>query len=132
MAKLNNGITNEKLINIIGSETTITGNLITKGDIRLDGKLDGDMRADGKIIIGETGFVNGTIHCRNLEVLGKIKGKIEVLDLVKLNSTAHLEADIKTKKLGVEPGAVFTGHCQMAETIKHETRQTIKEETSTQ
>ncbi len=128
MAKLNNGTPSEKLINILGVETTIIGSIVTKGDIRLDGKLEGDLRAEGKIIIGVTGFVKGTIYCRNLEVLGKIQGKIEVLDLTKLNSTAHLAADIKTKKLGVEPGAVFTGHCQMAETVKHEPRPVIKEE----
>lgn len=119
MAKQNN-IPNEKLINIIGEETVITGDIITKGNIRIDGKLNGNLHAEGKIIIGELGQVEGTILCNNLEVLGKIYGKIEVHELLALKSSALLQADIITKKLSVEPGAIFTGHCQMTENTEHE------------
>ena len=117
-----NGTPNENLINIIGAETTITGDIVTKGDIRLDGKLEGNLRAEGKVIIGETGQIQGTVSCKNLEVLGKINGKIEVHELSVLKSSATLQADMITKKLGVEPGAVFTGHCQMAEKANHESK----------
>jgi len=124
MAK-SNGIPNENLINIIGAETTITGDIITKGDIRLDGKLEGNLRADGKVIIGETGQIKGTVLCKNLEVLGKINGKIEVSELSILKTSASLNADMITKQLGVEPGAIFTGHCQMTEKANHEQKETI-------
>ncbi len=120
-----NGIPNENLINIIGAETTITGDIVTKGDIRLDGKLEGNLRVEGKVIIGETGQIQGTVSCRNLEVLGKINGKIEVRELSVLKTTAILQADMITKKLGVEPGAVFTGHCQMSEKANHEQKTTV-------
>ena len=125
-----NGIPNENLINIIGSETSITGDIVTKGDIRMDGKLKGNLKANGKVIIGETGFVEGTITCKNLEVLGKILGNITVEELAILKTTANLEADITTKKLGVEPGAIFTGHCQMSDTKPHDTTTTTKASTT--
>ncbi len=130
MAK-SNGIPTENLINIIGAETTITGNIITKGDIRLDGKLEGDLRADGKVIIGENGQIKGTILCKNLEVLGKINGKIEVSELSLLKTTANIHADMITRKLGVEPGAIFTGHCQMTEKTNHEQKEPISKTEAT-
>lgn len=126
-----NGVPKENLINIIGSETTITGDIITKGDIRLDGKLEGNLRVEGKVIIGETGQIQGTVSCKNLEVLGKISGKIEVSELTVLKLTAILQADIITKKLGVEPGAIFTGHCQMAEKVNYESKATVKKPEAT-
>ncbi len=116
---------NENLINIIGAETTITGDIVTKGDIRLDGKLEGNLRAEGKVIIGDTGQIQGTVSCKNLEVLGKINGKIEVSELSVLKASATLQADMITQKIGVEPGAVFTGHCQMAEKTNHEPKATV-------
>lgn len=126
-----NGVPKENLINIIGSETTITGDIITKGDIRLDGKLEGNLRVEGKVIIGETGQIQGTVSCKNLEVLGKISGKIEVSELTVLKLTAILQADLITKKLGVEPGAIFTGHCQMAEKVNYESKATVKKTEAT-
>lgn len=130
MAKTNS-IPNEKLINIIGAETTITGDIITKGDIRLDGKLEGSLRADGKVIIGETGQIEGTISCKNLEVLGQINGKIQVSELALLKTSSKLQADITTKQLGVEPGAIFTGHCQMTEKINHDQKEPISKAKAT-
>ncbi len=126
-----NGIPNENLINIIGVETTITGDIVTKGDIRLDGKLEGNLRANGKVIIGETGQIQGTVSCKNLEVLGKISGKIDISELAVLKATATIQADMITKKLGVEPGAVFTGHCQMTEKANHEPKATITKKEAT-
>ena len=113
MARSNSHI-NENLINIIGAETDITGQIVTKGDIRIDGKLKGSLQAEGRVVIGETGEIDGEIECGNIEVYGKVFGKVAVKELTMLKSTAKIEADITTKKLGVEPGAIFTGHCDMS------------------
>lgn len=113
MAKSNLSV-NENLINIIGSETDITGQIVTKGDIRIDGKLKGSLKAQGRVVIGESGEIDGEIECGNIEVYGKIFGKVAVKELTMLKSSAKIEADITTKKLGVEPGAIFTGQCDMS------------------
>ena len=107
----------ETRINILGPGTKVTGDITTNGDIRIDGDLDGNLHVSGKIVIGESGKITGTIECQNIEVYGFVKGKITVKELTMLRATAKLEADIKTKKLGVEPNAVFTGTCQMNEKI---------------
>ncbi len=113
MAKSNNGI-NEHLINIIGAGTSITGEIITEGDIRIDGKLNGDLKAKGRVVIGQPGEIKGKIECANIEIYGKVYGQINVKELTMLKASAYLEADITTQKLGVEPGAKFSGHCDMS------------------
>ena len=100
-------------INIIGSGTTIKGDIDCTGDMRIDGKVTGNLKISGKIVIGPTGDINGQITCKNSEIAGKVDGKIYVAELLVLKSTAAILGDISTTKLAIEPGATFTGNCKM-------------------
>lgn len=100
-------------INLIGSGTSIEGNVTSNGDIRIDGSLKGILNTKGKVIIGLDGKLNGEVHCKNFEVEGEIEGKVFVTELLSLRSKAKFTGDITTNKLAIEPGAVFTGKCDM-------------------
>ncbi len=113
MAKYNNDNEASPAINLIGVGTEITGDVNSNGDIRIDGSLTGNLKTAGKVVIGETGKINGEIECKNSEVLGEIKGKIKVSELLSLKATAKIFGDIITKKLAIEPGSKFTGSCNM-------------------
>lgn len=112
MAKYNETETTTA-INLIGAGTEITGDVNSNGDIRIDGILTGNLKTAGKVVIGETGKINGEIECKNSEVLGEINGKIKVSDLLSLKATSKIFGDILTKKLAIEPGSIFTGNCKM-------------------
>lgn len=105
--------TEQKQINIIGAGTNITGDINCSGDIRIDGGLKGNLNVQGKVVIGHSGTINGEITCRNSEVEGKIDGKITVAELLSLKASSSIKGDVITKKLAIEPGAVFTGNCNM-------------------
>ncbi len=100
-------------INIIGGGTTIKGDIDCNGDMRIDGKVTGNIKISGKIVIGPSGDINGQITCKNSEIEGKVEGKIFVAELLVLKSTAAILGDISTTKLAIEPGATFTGNCKM-------------------
>ncbi len=100
-------------INIIGAGTNINGDIDCNGDMRIDGKVVGNIKVSGKIVIGTTGDIKGQITCRNSEIEGKVDGKIFVDELLLLKSTAAILGDITTSKLAIEPGATFTGNCKM-------------------
>ncbi|HAF30491.1 MAG TPA: cell shape determination protein CcmA [Bacteroidales bacterium] len=114
MAKYNETETTTA-INLIGAGTEITGDVNSNGDIRIDGTLTGNLKTAGKVVIGETGKINGEIECKNSEVLGEIHGKIKVSELLSLKATSKIFGDIVTKKLAIEPGSRFTGNCKMGE-----------------
>ena len=112
MAKYNEIETNT--INLLGVGTEIVGNITSNSDIRIDGKLSGNLKTKGKVVIGETGSVLGEIHCKNADVDGSIEGKIIVAELLSLKAPSNIKGDIVAKKLAIEPGAKFTGKCNMS------------------
>lgn len=107
-------------VNILGPGTSISGDVNCDGDIRIDGNLVGNLKTKGKLVIGQTGSIKGEIFCKNADISGVMEGKITVEELLSLKSTSKLLGDIKnTDKLNIEPGAVFTGTCNMSGNISH-------------
>ena len=98
---------------LVGAGTTITGNIESNGDIRIDGVLKGNLKAKSKIIIGAEGVVVGAIEGQHADIMGRVTGKIRVQDLLYLHGTTVLNGDIYAGKLQIEPTAVFNGKCNM-------------------
>ncbi len=100
--------------NIIAQGTEIVGTIRTEQDIRIDGKIEGDVICKGKVVIGQQGNVKGTITCDTTEIMGCVNGKLTIHDMTSLKSTANITGDLRTKTLSIEPGALFTGTCDMS------------------
>jgi cytoskeletal protein CcmA (bactofilin family) len=105
-------------VNMIGAGTIITGDIISKGDIRIDGTLRGSVNTEGKVVLGREGMIEGDVICKDADISGAIKAKITVSQLLSLKTTAKLNGDIITNKLSIEPGAAFSGSCSMGAVIK--------------
>jgi len=114
MAKENNDI-NLQVINLIAKGTKITGDLLSDGDIRLDGELSGNLESKGRLVIGASGKLDGEIRCKSCEIAGTHKGKLFINELLSLKASSHVSGDIVTGKLSIEPGAYFVGTCMMGE-----------------
>jgi cytoskeletal protein CcmA (bactofilin family) len=94
---------------ILGRDLVITGDIKTDGDIQIDGRLDGNVTA-GNVTIGEQGAVNGTITAQNVNIRGKVSGKVES-NVVELSETANVQADLIQDQLMIANGAFFDGKC---------------------
>jgi cytoskeletal protein CcmA (bactofilin family) len=113
MAKTMND--DKQSINMLGAGTTIKGDIQSNGDFRIDGTLIGSIQSKGKIVIGTTGNVEGEVTCNNADISGRLKAQITVSELLTLKSTALLTGEITTSKLSIEPGAKFSGTCNMSD-----------------
>lgn len=109
---------NTNSINIITSGTVIKGDITATGDFRLDGTLEGNIQLNGKLVVGDSGIVNGNILCMNANIIGTVNGNLSVKELLSLHSTARVKGDILINKLSIEPGAVFTGKCNMLDEVR--------------
>lgn len=100
-------------INSIMEGTSIEGEIKSDSNIRIDGRVKGTINVRGRLIVGSSGMVEGDVTCQSSDIEGTVNGKITCADLLSLKATAKLTGDINTKKLAIEPGAIFTGNCSM-------------------
>lgn len=105
-------------VNIIGAGTSIEGDVVSSGDIRIDGNLKGTLKTKGKLVVGPSGSIEGEVNCQNADVSGMMRGKITVAELLSLKATAKVNGEINTGKLAIEPGADFSGSCSMGGVVK--------------
>lgn len=101
------------ILNIIGAGTVVEGVINCDGDIRIEGHVKGTVKSKAKIVVGNSGSIEGDLFCENADISGKIFGSVEVTEMVFLKSSAYLEGDITTTKFVVEAGAKFNGNCRM-------------------
>jgi cytoskeletal protein CcmA (bactofilin family) len=119
-------------INLIGNGTTITGDIKSNGDVRIDGALKGNLSISGKLVVGPSGNIEGNIICQNADISGEIHGKVTVSELLSLKASAKVLGDIVTGKISIEPNATFTGTCNMGAVVKNITNVSEKRESATQ
>jgi len=104
--------------NHLGKGTVINGNIESYGNIRIEGKINGDLTTKAKAVLSDSAKVIGNILAQNAEISGEITGIIEVSEVLVLKSTAIINGDIITNKLVVENGAQFNGSCKMGAIMK--------------
>lgn len=103
---------------IIAKGAALEGNMETAGNLRVEGKLTGSIRCKAKVAMGESSVVEGNITTQNAEIAGRVKGQLQVADLLILKASAVIDGDIIAGKIMVETGAIFNGNCKMGATIK--------------
>ena len=104
--------------NRIVEATTITGDINSPADFRLDGHLIGNFKSKGKIVIGPAGSVKGDIICKSADIEGRFEGKIQVAEVLNIKAKAVIHGEVVCAKLAVEPGAEFSATCIMKTNTK--------------
>jgi cytoskeletal protein CcmA (bactofilin family) len=102
----------EKLESFIGVNSSFKGDIETKGTLRIDGTIEGNVDADC-VIIGEKASHRGDITARGIIIGGRVEGNLKAKEVVELKSKAMVCGDIFTDKLSVAEGAVFNGRASM-------------------
>jgi len=109
------------MYNALTNGSKIVGKIFADSDFRIDGEVEGTITCNGKVVIGQKGYLKGSIACANAEIIGKVDGDIVVSETLSLRSTAVIKGDVKTKVLMVEPNAVFNGTCSMKDSTSTST-----------
>jgi cytoskeletal protein CcmA (bactofilin family) len=98
---------------LIGSGTSLKGDITSSGDLRIDGTLVGNIICSAKVIIGANGVVEGDVAGVTADIMGKVSGTIKVKELLQLKSNCQVNGNIHSAKLQIEPAANFNGQCHM-------------------
>ncbi|MDB5472186.1 MAG: cell shape determination protein CcmA [Caulobacter sp.] len=96
-----------KVASLISSGITIEGGVTGDGELQIDGVVRGDVRV-GRLTVGETGHIEGSVYAEAAEVRGRIVGSVTAKQ-VRLYGTSYIDGDITHEQLAMETGAFFQG-----------------------
>ena len=96
-----------RTVSTIGEDLTITGSVASKGEIHLDGHVQGDVNCGG-LVLGENSSVEGNVTADDVVIGGRLIGSVRAFRLM-LQSTSHVEGDLIHQSLAMEQGAFFEG-----------------------
>lgn len=116
--------------NRIVKGTKIIGTVVSDGGFRVDGEIEGDVKTQGKVVIGASGKIKGTLTCDNADIEGEFIGKLIVKEILSLRSTAKIDGEVFIGKLAVEPGASFNATCKMGAGMKNLNINSLEEKTA--
>jgi cytoskeletal protein CcmA (bactofilin family) len=98
---------------VIGPDLTIVGNLVSRGEVQIDGEVQGDIHGTN-IVIGERARITGSVIAEEIVVRGHIMGSVRG-KRVMLQSSSHVEGDVYHSSLAIEQGAFFEGKSRRSE-----------------
>lgn len=105
----------EAVISIIGPGMKVVGECTTDGTVRVEGIVEGTIKAGKAVVIGKQGAVTGDIHTQDAVVSGKVVGTLVAESRLELQATSHVEGEVRTRRMQLEEGAVLNGTIHMSE-----------------
>jgi cytoskeletal protein CcmA (bactofilin family) len=111
--KMKNIETGRDEITTISGGVIIEGKLTSNGNVRIDGRVNGDVNANGNVIVGENGEITGEINAEIINLGGKVTGTVNAREKLVLEAKSILKGDLVTKILVIEAGAYFEGKSNM-------------------
>ena len=119
MAKDNNAETNqpgrEGVISIIGPGMRVVGDCDTEGTLRIEGSVEGTVRAGKAVVVGKDGVVDGDISTQDAVVGGRVTGSIVAESRLELQATCVIEGQIQARRIKLEEGGKVNGMVQIGE-----------------
>lgn len=117
-------IDQQEISTLIGEGFVLTGDVSGPSVIRIDGKVMGNVKVAGGIILGEKGSIVGDIDTTSAIIYGSIKGNVKSKQL-EIKRTGEISGDIKTETLEIEFGAQYNGKLEMKQLIKSEEKEAV-------
>lgn len=115
-----------KITTIIGKDAQSTGDFVSEGSVRIDGKINGNVTVTGTLIVGATGVINGDVSARDVVIGGEVMGNLTAPEKAELTETARILGDITTKVIVIDEKAVFQGRCDMNQEVPGKRTKPVK------
>jgi cytoskeletal protein CcmA (bactofilin family) len=112
------GSTPEAVISIIGPGMRINGDCETDGTVRIEGSVEGSVRAGKAVVVGKDGLVTGEIVTQDAVVSGRVVGTLTAESRLELQATSKVEGEVYARRMQLEDGAMLNGTVQMGEVPK--------------
>jgi cytoskeletal protein CcmA (bactofilin family) len=105
----------ESIVSIIGPEMVVEGNCHTRGSLRVEGEVLGNISAGKGIYLGASGRVQGAIETQDAVIAGTLQGSIHAASRLELHATAQIDGDIVTRRIRIDEGASLNGQVKIVQ-----------------
>ena len=109
----NSSASPDSVISIIGPGMTIVGDCQTDGTVRIEGAVEGSVKAGKAIVIGKQGRVAGDIVTQDAVISGAVEGTVTAASRLELQATCRIDGEVHTRRMQLEEGAVLNGNVVM-------------------
>ena len=100
-------------LSIIASDLTVIGDLETAGVVKIEGRVQGSVKADTQVLISTDALVEGDIHTKEAIVGGEVSGAIRAAERVEIQATALINGDIMSRRIVMLEGGRVNGEIKM-------------------
>jgi cytoskeletal protein CcmA (bactofilin family) len=105
---------------ILGPDASFKGELSFDKGMRLHGRMEGKINTPGRLLVAKEAKMQADVDAGSIQVEGDVKGNLTASERIELKQSARYEGDLRTSKLVVEEGAIFTGHVSVGpEAVKN-------------
>lgn len=94
---------------IIGSSIKVKGNFVGQGNIVIEGLLEGSIKTEANLFIGEKAKITANIEAAEATINGEVKGNLKIQDYLSVGSSAKIFGDIMYSEISIEKGAIING-----------------------
>lgn len=98
---------------VIGEHTRILGNLEGKGNLRIDGEVEGNLKVESLVVIGPKGRVRGEIQANQISISGCVEGNCIARDRIELQSSAVISGNLTSMRIEMKDGAKLQGKVEI-------------------
>jgi cytoskeletal protein CcmA (bactofilin family) len=107
------GAAQSRTVSVLGGGMTVTGDVTGEGELRIEGRVEGSVKTNGRVIVESTGEVEGGIEAGEVVASGKVSGKITAKGAVRLKNGCKVEADVHAPTIELEEGGTVNGRLEM-------------------
>jgi cytoskeletal protein CcmA (bactofilin family) len=115
-----NGNSQDTVISIVGPGMRVTGDCETDGTVRIEGQVDGSVRAGKAVVVGKDGLVEGDITTQDAVISGRVLGTVVAESRLELQATCRIEGRVLARRMQLEEGALLNGTVEMGEVSRPE------------
>lgn len=107
---------------IIGPSIKVKGNFHGQGNIIIEGQVEGSIKTNGFLLIGNKSIISANTEAKNAKVGGTVMGNIKIDEYLEIGPTANIKGDIEVKSISISKGAIINGRIIMGGNEKPETK----------
>jgi len=100
-------------LSMVAEDLKVIGDLETDGVVKIEGKVEGTIRAGTQVLISKGALITGDVHTKEAIIGGEVKGVVEAEERVEVQATALVNGDIITKRIVILEGGRVNGAVKM-------------------